>query len=351
MGLPRAFCPISADLRAIRRGTGLAEARRMRSLSWIQAGVALLPFVVACSGGGHPVDQDDGDVGAEEGGALTQGYPVGTVLKATSNVWLRKSASTSGTQLDLVQKGETVTVQSALPSNGFLQVKLGSQVGWSYGSYYQRVSGPPAPPSDPPATGGAAPTAAQLRAATASCSQVSPGKYRPNSDAGVTPTIPICGLPGAVFWTADLDVDCDGVSSSACNSTTDPWYQSQTAATDSHGHPLDAAALPYVVVPGKSSLFDFAAAGVRMGSVVAVIYKDRVVYGVVGDIGPKDAIGEASYAMAKALGINPNPKNGGADSGVTYIAFTGTAAIAAPIEDAQRATTMGTSLASKLVSQ
>lgn len=312
--------------------------------AWYLVSSVPMLLLAACGGVGQQVEDDAGDVGAEEGGALTQGFAVGTVLKATSNVWLRKSASTSAAQLDLVQKGETVTVVSALPSNGFLQVKLGSQVGWSYGSYYQRVSGPP--PSEPTTKGG--PTAAQLLALTETCSRVSNGKYKANASDGAA-TVPVCSLPGALFWKADLDVDCDGVSSAACNSSTDPWFQAQTAATDSRGKPLDAAALPYVVIPGKSSLFDFSAAGVRMGSVVAVIYGDRVVYGVAGDVGPKDAIGEASYAMAKALGIDPNPKSGGVGSGVTYIAFTGTAAISAPIEDHARATALGASLASKLV--
>src|SRR6185503_2965501 len=113
--------------------------------------------------------------------------------------------------------------------------------------------------------------------------------------------IPICGLPGAVFWKADLDVDCDGKMTAQCNLPTDPAYQNQTAATDSMGQPLDAAALPYVVIPGKSTRFDYSAAGLKMGSVFAVIYKDTVMYGVAGDIGPTAIIGEASYRMAELL--------------------------------------------------
>ena len=42
---------------------------------------------------------------------------------------------------------------------------------------------------------------------------------------------------------------------------------------------------------------------------------------VFADEGPSNIIGEASFATAKALGINPDPSNGGVDSGVTYIVF------------------------------
>jgi hypothetical protein len=49
-----------------------------------------------------------------------------------------------------------------------------------------------------------------------------------------------------------------------------------------------------------------------------------VTYAVFGDTGPKTIVGEASYAAAQALGIDPDPKTGGVDSGVTYIVFTGT---------------------------
>jgi hypothetical protein len=40
-------------------------------------------------------------------------------------------------------------------------------------------------------------------------------------------------------------------------------------------------------------------------------------------VGPEATIGEASYATAVALGINPDPGRGGVSSGVTYIIFPG----------------------------
>ena len=188
--------------------------------------------------------------------------------------------------------------------------------------------GPPGPP-----------TAAQLRARIAACDMMIGGPFAP--DGSSPSVIPICGLPGAVFWKADLDVDCDGKMTTQCNLQTDPAYQNQTAATDSMGQPLDAAALPYVVIPGKSTRFDYSAAGLKMGSVFAVIYKDTVHYGVAGDIGPTAIIGEASYRMAELLGIDPDPSTGGTDEEVDYIGFTGADAIAVPIEDQDRAVSIG----------
>src|SRR5512135_2943297 len=94
--------------------------------------------------------------------------------------------------------------------------------------------------------GAGAPTAAELLAKLATCNKVG-GDYA--TDSGGAQTISICGLTGAVFWKADLDVDCDGKMSAQCNINTDPAYQNQTSATDSAGNPLDAATLPYVVVP------------------------------------------------------------------------------------------------------
>ncbi|MEO8875469.1 MAG: glycoside hydrolase family 75 protein, partial [Polyangiaceae bacterium] len=92
---------------------------------------------------------------------------------------------------------------------------------------------------------------ARLLALTATCTQVSNGLYSLN--AGDSPTVPICGLSNAVFWKADMDIDCDGKQTTQCNSGTDPDYQNQTAASDSKGNALDAANLPYVVIPGKST--------------------------------------------------------------------------------------------------
>jgi len=187
---------------------------------------------------------------------------------------------------------------------------------------------------------------AKLLALTSSCTQVSNGLYSLN--AGDTPTVPICSLTNAFFWKADMDIDCDGKQTTQCNIQTDPDYQNQTAATDSKGNPLDAANLPYVVVPGKSTRFDPAANGLKLGDVILVLYKGQIEYAVYGDVGPSADIGEASYATAQALGINPDPSKGGVDPpDVLYVAFPG--ALVSPIEDHAKAVSVGQAALAKLL--
>lgn len=191
------------------------------------------------------------------------------------------------------------------------------------------------------------PTAAELLAAVADCSMVVGGPYM--DGPGQPNDVNICGFMGAVAWTSDLDVDCDGKQTAQCNVQTDPNFMNQTAANDSQGNPLDAAALPYVVLPGVSTRWDYRASGLGMRSVIAVIYADQVVYGAAGDVGPTAYIGEASYAMAAALGIDPNPRTGGTSGPVTYIAFTGMESRVTPIEDHAAATALGIARAKLLL--
>ncbi|WP_326768898.1 glycoside hydrolase family 75 protein [Streptomyces sp. NBC_01591] len=188
-------------------------------------------------------------------------------------------------------------------------------------------------------------SAADLLAKVTSCSQISNGKYR--TDEETSATIPVCGKNGAVFWKADMDIDCDGEITTACNEDTDPWFQNGTAFETSAGKPLNAEKLPYVVVPSVSSIWNFGDAGIKGGGVVAVIYNNKVEYAVVGDTGPNRIIGEASYATAEALGIDPDPETGGAESGVTYILFKNSKV--SPIESHSAAVTAGDALAKQFI--
>ncbi|MEV6755088.1 glycoside hydrolase family 75 protein [Streptomyces sp. NPDC051214] len=188
-------------------------------------------------------------------------------------------------------------------------------------------------------------SAAALLTKAATCEQVSQGKFRTDEGAGAD--IPVCGKRGAVFWKADMDIDCDGRPTKACNRLTDPLFQDATAFQESNGRQLSAEHLPYVVVPGPSSRWNYAKHGITGGSVVAVIHQDKVLYAVVGDTGPTELIGEASYAAAKSLGINPDPRTGGTASGVTYIVFDGPRA--SPIESHQAAVTRGDALAQQFL--
>jgi peptidoglycan hydrolase-like protein with peptidoglycan-binding domain len=193
----------------------------------------------------------------------------------------------------------------------------------------------------------AGPTAAQLKAKIAQCgTQLSNGLYA--HDAGGSRTVPVCGKSGGVFWTADMDIDCDGQRTTQCNENTDPWFQPETACVQSNGQPLNSAGLPFIVVPLASSTWDYRTAGVGCGTVAAVVYGDRVAYAVVGDLGPAGAIGEGSYELAEQLGINPDPRVGGVSGAVvSYILFPDVKI--SPIEDAARARTQGETAASAFV--
>jgi hypothetical protein len=203
------------------------------------------------------------------------------------------------------------------------------------------ASGMPDPPSPREGSVGAA----DLLAKVTSCAQISNGMYR--TDETAPATVPVCGKNGAVFWKADMDIDCDGRRTDKCNEHADPWFLPDTAFHQSDGRPLRSDTLPYVVVPGVSGIWDYTAAGIRGGSVVAVVHDDQVLYAVVGDIGPQRIIGEASYAAAEALGIDPDPAAGGTASGVTYILFKDSGV--SPIESHEAAVLLGERLAQEFV--
>jgi hypothetical protein len=138
-------------------------------------------------------------------------------------------------------------------------------------------------------------------------------------DAGKPKNVSMYSLSNAVFWTADMDIDCDGRETPACNKKTDPWFQNQLSC----GTDIAADQTPYFVIPiGKSA--NVKKRDIEIGQVAAILYKGQVVYAVfLDECGDPTLIGEASCATAKLLGIDPDPKTGGTDQPVTYIVFTG----------------------------
>ncbi|MEU9480978.1 glycoside hydrolase family 75 protein [Streptomyces sp. NPDC048191] len=197
------------------------------------------------------------------------------------------------------------------------------------------------PRERPVARGEGAVAATDLLAGLGECHQISRGRYR--TDAGRRATVPVCGTRSVVYWNADMDIDCDGQSTRRCNRRTDPQFAAMTAFQQSNGRHLNAAALPYIVVPAASHVWNPRKYGVRGGSVAAVVYRGRVQYAVVGDTGARDVIGEASWATARGLGIRTDPRRGGAPSGVTYIVFKNSSVD--PIENHGAAVAAGQRLA------
>jgi hypothetical protein len=107
--------------------------------------IATLTVMSACTAeSGGPVDSEE-LVGAPEifdsnEEAVSGSHAVGSTLKATTNVNLRKGASTDTAVLHVVPSGATVTVVESAPQNGFYKVKHNGTTGWSFGKYYNLVS-------------------------------------------------------------------------------------------------------------------------------------------------------------------------------------------------------------------
>jgi hypothetical protein len=85
------------------------------------------------------------------------------------------------------------------------------------------------------------------------------------------------------------------------------------------------------------------------GNVIAVIYNHHLEFAVFGDTGPPNLIGEASYACAAGLGINPDPANGGVNMGVTYIVFVGANTAPSNIENQAETQQLGNQLVAQLI--
>src|SRR5256885_645985 len=67
-------------------------------------------------------------------------------------------------------------------------------------------------------------TPASIRAKLATCNELTVGRYRRDDIQSEPATIPVCGLKNAVFWQADMDIDCDGKITTQCSSQTDPAF-------------------------------------------------------------------------------------------------------------------------------
>jgi peptidoglycan hydrolase-like protein with peptidoglycan-binding domain len=121
----------------------------------------------------------------------------------------------------------------------------------------------------------------------------------------------------ALSYTGGMNIDADGAGAAWRG---DRYGQPNTSLRDAQGRSLDPTVTPYVVLPGG---FERDHPGVHLGDIVAVQYQGKTVYAIYGDVGPRNKIGEASIATARALGISASPNNGGTSSGVTYTVFPG----------------------------
>ncbi len=105
------------------------------------------------------------------------------------------------------------------------------------------------------------------------------------------------------------------------------YYVSTTALYDPDNHNprdpnryVDAERIPYVVLHPKAlkyaRLGDFATVvNLQNGKISAAIVADKSA--------PNLPVGEGSIALAKALGIDSSPRNGGKDGAVAYLIYPG----------------------------
>lgn len=79
---------------------------------------------------------------------------------------------------------------------------------------------------------------------------------------------------------------------------------------------VNAAEIPYLVIPRELKRL--------LGCLAVVLHQSFVTGAIVADVGPSGHYGEGSIMLAKCLNIDPSPRHGGTDSGVTYVIFDGT---------------------------
>lgn len=162
-------------------------------------------------------------------------------------------------------------------------------------------------------------SAAQLMAVLKHGTLIQETENKFQNDEDKPMDVSMYSLTNATFWTADMDIDCDGRETAFCNKTTDPSFQNELSC----GTDIAADETPYFVIPTGAPANSHER-GIEIGQIGAIIYSNQVVYAAfLDECGAPSLIGEASCATAKLLGVNPDPKNGGTDGPVTYIVFTG----------------------------
>jgi hypothetical protein len=193
---------------------------------------------------------------------------------------------------------------------------------------------------------------------TGFCKQCSDENSNPTA---AKKTVSLWQTSDALFFEADMDIDCDGSNEGVCAGT-DPSHQNQLSCDGSgkcskdNGGPISAATHPFYVLP-TGSPFSSSSRGIGVGTVAAIINTKTnpisIVYApMLDEDGVSQEIGEASAKMASMLGVPNNPETGGQDTGLVYIVFRGSQGKLTSISDwadHQKAITLGQGLAAKLV--
>jgi hypothetical protein len=149
--------------------------------------------------------------------------------------------------------------------------------------------------------------------------------YNPDNKSGLD-YLANAGKPGN--WWALVTDNGKPSGNPVVQSSSDPapgFYISTTSLEDSSVDREDprryvnAESINFFVLPGKLGL------GAKLGDFGVIIRPDQsdYDYAIYADVGPANKIGEASIALAAALGIPSSPKTGGTAHGIIYIVFSG----------------------------
>lgn len=135
---------------------------------------------------------------------------------------------------------------------------------------------------------------------------------------------------GVVFFDAKMGLDTDGAPLLYPDATHQPETSLQYQIPGNIS--LNSDRVPFIVIPLGGFQKDL---GVELGDIAAIVYKNKRVYGVVADQGPKCKIGEGSIQLHEKLGHRVclsrdgkgnciKVKDVGIASNVLYFIFPGT---------------------------
>lgn len=136
-----------------------------------------------------------------------------------------------------------------------------------------------------------------------------------------------------LFYDAKMGVDADGSPLSRKREGPNQPETSFRYPTPDRAS-VDADKVPYIVIPGGGFAKEL---GVELGDIAAVVYRDKLAYALVADIGPTCKIGEGSIALHEKLGHmvcaarNQNNEctkthESSIEAGVLYFIFAGSGA-------------------------
>jgi Fungal chitosanase of glycosyl hydrolase group 75 len=108
---------------------------------------------------------------------------------------------------------------------------------------------------------------------------------------------------GTVFWSSKMAIDADGPAAGPDRlrgTELDPadGQNETTYRFPNGGPPLSSEVVPYLVVP----LGEFrGATGLNLGDIAVVVFGDKKAGAIVGDLGPRNKIGEGSIRLHELL--------------------------------------------------